>query len=233
MMQRSFITGANRGIGFGLVRHLLARGDRVFAGCRNPEQAYELNALQHEHGDQLSVVPLDVTDPAAVNSAAATLQGLTDGLDLLINNAGVGGGRQNLGGLQPDDLLATLRVNTVGPLLVSQALLPLLKKGRRPAIINITSRMGSVDDNCSGGSYAYRASKAALNMVNKSLAVDLAGAGIIAVVIHPGWVQTDMGGAHARISVDTSVQGMLAVIAGLSASDTGRFLAWDGEEIPW
>ncbi|MEE9162524.1 MAG: SDR family oxidoreductase [Candidatus Neomarinimicrobiota bacterium] len=232
-MRRVFITGSSRGIGLGLVRHSLARGDRVFASCRSPEQAFQLNELQQEHGDRLTVLPLDVTDPAAIQSAAATVGGLAEGLDILYNNAGVGGGENDLGHVDGEDLVQTFRVNSVGPLLVSQALLPLLRKGDRPVIAGITSRMGSIDDNGSGGYYAYRASKAALNMVTTSLAVDLSTAGIIAVVLHPGWVRTDMGGKHARISVDKSVKGMLKVVDGLGKGDSGRFLAWDGEEIPW
>ena len=232
-MKRIFVTGSNRGIGLGLVTQSLARGDRVFASCRNPGQAHKLNALQEEHAGLLTVLPLDVTDLATISRAADTITGLTDGLDTLFNNAGVGGGQSALGRVKEEDLVTTLRVNTVGPLLVTQALLPLLKKGHRPAIISITSRMGSIDDNGSGGYYAYRASKAALNMANKSLAVDLAGADIIAVVLHPGWVKTDMGGPMARLTVKKSVHGMLQVVDGLTSGDSGRFLAWDGEEIPW
>ncbi len=232
-MRRVFITGSSRGIGLGLVRHSLARGDRVFASCRSPEQAFKLNGLQQEHGDRLTVLPMDVTDPAAIRGAAATVGGLAEGLDILYNNAGVGGGENDLGQVDGEDLVNTFRVNSAGPLLVTQALLPLIRKGDRPVIVGITSRMGSIDDNGSGGYYAYRASKAALNMVTASLAVDLATAGIIAVVLHPGWVRTDMGGKLARISVDKSVKGMLKVVDGLDQDDSGRFLAWDGEEIPW
>lgn len=232
-MQRVFITGANRGIGLGLVRHCLQRGDRVFAGCRSPEQATEINRLQEEHGDRLTVLPLDVTDQAAIDNAVATVGGFVDGLDLLVNNAGVGGGEDRFGHIAEQDLIDTFRVNAVAPLLLAQALLPLLKKGRRPVIASITSRMGSIADNGSGGAYAYRASKAALNMLNKSMALDLTHQGIITVVLHPGWVRTDMGGRGAKLPVDESVAGLLEVVEGLTEIDSGRFFDWRGQEIPW
>ncbi len=232
-MQRVVITGANRGIGLELVRQYLSRGDRVFAGSRDPKQATELNSLQDKHGDRLTVLALDVTDQAATEKAAATVTGLVDGLDLLMNNAGVGGGEDPFGHITEQNLVDTFRVNAAAPLLMAQALLPLLKKGRRPTIASVTSRMGSIADNGSGGYYAYRASKAALNMLNRSMALDLAQQGIIAVVLHPGWVRTDMGGRGASLSVDESVAGLLEVIDGLSETDGGRFFDWRGKEIPW
>ncbi|MEE9466129.1 MAG: SDR family oxidoreductase [Candidatus Neomarinimicrobiota bacterium] len=232
-MQHVFITGANRGIGLGLVRHALDRGNRVFAGCRSPENAGDLNHLHEEHGDRLLVLPLDVTNRAAIEGAVATLQGFTAGLDVLFNNAGVGGDKAPLGRLEPQDLLDIFAINAVAPLMIAQACLPLLQKGGRPVIANITSRMGSIADNGSGGWYSYRASKAALNMINACLALDLSSRGIISVVLHPGWVQTDLGGAGATLPVDQSVSGLWAVVDGLKPGDSGRFLAWDGEEIPW
>ncbi len=232
-MKRVFITGANRGIGLGLVRQSLQRGDRVFAGCRSPENTAELNRLQEQHGDRLLVLPLDVTSESAIASAVDTVQGFTDGLDILFNNAGVGGDKSPLGRLEASDFIDTYSVNAVAPMMIAQACLPLLRRGRRPVIANITSRMGSIADNGSGGWYSYRASKAALNMLNASLALDLADQGIISVVLHPGWVRTDMGGTGATLSVEQSVAGLLSVVDGLTPDDSGRFLAWDGEEIPW
>lgn len=232
-MLRVFITGANRGIGLGLVRQCLQRGDRVFAGCRNPEQATELNRLRGQHGDQLTVLPLDVTDQSAIETAATTVKELVDGLDLLVNNAGVGGGEDPFGQLAEAGLIDTFRVNAAAPILLAQAMLPLLKKGQRPVIASVTSRMGSIADNGSGGYYAYRASKAALNMLHKSLAVDLDKQGIITVVLHPGWVRTDMGGQGGRLSIDESVAGLLKVVDGLTQTDSGRFFDWRGKEVPW
>lgn len=232
-MQRVFITGANRGIGLELVRQYLVRGAHVFAGCRHPERALELNSLQESPSGSLTVFPLDVTNSKAIAHAKDMIAGFSDSLDILYNNAGVGSESPPLGRLTEEELVSVFSVNTVAPLMVAQALLPLLQKGARPVIANITSRMGSIDDNSSGGEYAYRASKAALNMINKSLSVDLAGTGVIPVVIHPGWVKTDMGGKSAPLSVTESVNGILKVIDGLTTVDSGRFLAWDGEEIPW
>ncbi len=232
-MRNLFITGANRGIGLELTRRSLERGDRVFAACRSPENAAQLNHLQERHSDRLLVLPLDVTSGLAITSAVATVQGLSDHLDILFNNAGVAGDESPLGRVEASELLDTYATNAVAPLMIAQACLPLLRRGERPVIANVTSRMGSIADNSSGGYYGYRASKAALNMLNASLALDLAGQGIIAVVLHPGWVRTDMGGSGASLSVEESVVGLLKVVDGLQAADSGRFFAWDGEEIPW
>ena len=232
-MLRVFITGANRGIGLGLAGQCLQRGYRVFAGCRNPEQAAELHRLQDQHSDRLTVLPLDVTDQSAIENAATTVKEFVDGLDLLVNNAGVGGGEDPFGQLAEEGLIDTFRVNAVAPILLAQAMLPLLKKGQRPVIASVTSRMGSIADNGSGGYYAYRASKAALNMLHKSLAVDLAQQGIITVVLHPGWVRTDMGGQGGRLSVEESVAGLLQVVDGLTETDSGRFFDWRGKKVPW
>jgi NAD(P)-dependent dehydrogenase (short-subunit alcohol dehydrogenase family) len=232
-MRNLFITGANRGIGLELTRRSLERGDRVFAACRSPENAAQLNYLQERHSDRLLVLPLDVTSGLAITSAVATVQGLSDHLDILFNNAGVAGDESSLGRVEASELLDTYATNAVAPLMIAQACLPLLRRGKRPVIANITSRMGSIADNGSGGYYGYRASKAALNMLNASLALDLADQGIIAVVLHPGWVRTDMGGAGATLSVEQSVEGLLVVVDGLGPEDSGRFLSWEGEEIPW
>lgn len=232
-VQRILITGANRGIGFGLVTACLKRGDRVFAGCRNPEKATGLNTLQQQYGEQLTVLPLDVTRQAAIDSAVAVVGGFVDGLDILVNNAGVGGDDDILGRLSANRILAVMKVNSAAPVMMAQSCLPLLRRGQRPVIAHITSRMGSIADNGSGGYYSYRASKAALNMLNKSLSIDLAREEIIAVVLHPGWVQTDMGGQAAPLSVDKSAAGLLQVISGLSQADSGRFYDFSGRELHW
>ena len=174
-----------------------------------------------------------MTRAESIAAAAATVKGFESGLDLLINNAGVGGSQAALAGLDAATFMDTYRVNVVGPLLVSQAFAELLAQGVDALLISITSRMGSIADNGGGGWYDYRASKAALNMLNANLALELRGRKIAAVVLHPGWVQTDMGGAGATLSVDESVSGMLAVIDGLTLEDSGRFLDWNGQEIPW
>lgn len=227
----TFITAGNRGIGLEFVRQLLDRGDDVITTARPPDEADELQALADEHGDRLQVVALDVTDPQTVAAAAEAVGDRP--IDLLINNAG----RLSRGG-SPDDfdfdqIEADFKVNAMGTLRVIEALLPNVRKGESPKIVNVTSKMGSISDNESGGSYAYRMSKCALNMATRSLAVDLAGDGIVTVVIHPGWVQTRMGGANALISTEKSVSNMLDVIERAGPDDSGEFYEWSGEHVRW
>ena len=219
------VTGANRGIGLEFVRQLSARGDRVTACCRRPADATELLALGVEP------VALDVTDPASVAALRERLYGRA--IDLLLNNAGVGVRGRPLGRIDYAECLAFFDTNALGPLRLVEALLPALRAGRRRLVVNMTSKMGSIADNTSGDAYAYRASKAALNMITRSLAVDLADEGIACVVLHPGWVQTDMGGAGAPVSVQDSVAGLLAVIDSLAIEHSGRFFDYLGQEVPW
>ena len=239
--QRVLITGANRGIGLEFARQLAARGDRVFATTRDVNRAAELKRLASEYGDDVvTIVPLDVADENSIRAAADAVKAKTDALDLLINNAGIysakvtSGGEpgEKLGQMNFDDALLVLRTNAVSPLLVTQALLPLLKRGENPRVASITSGYGSVADN-TGFPYYYAASKAALNMFTRSLAADAAIKDIAAIVMSPGWVQTDMGGANAPMTVDKSVAGMLKVIDNLTPADTSRFLDWRGEEVNW
>lgn len=226
---RAVITGANRGIGLELARQLLARGDQVHAAVREPERAGDLRALGE--GERLRVHRLDLLEPASVAELAAALGGAP--VDLLVNNAGVyGGSRQHLPDIDFEDAVRTFRVNALGPLRVTLALLPNLKAARGK-VIHVTSGMGSIADNKSGAFYAYRMSKAALNMMSRSLAVDLRGAGVASAVINPGWVQTDMGGPSAPTPVDESVRGMLREIDGFALEDTGAFLDWKGRPYPW
>ena len=228
-MARVLITGANRGIGLALARHYAADGWHVHATCRDPDKAEALGALA---GDRLSVHRLDVTDAASVAACAAEIGDVA--IDLLINNAGVSGGTAT--GLADIDYARwahTIDVNTFGPTRVAQAFVEPLAASERRLLVNISSRLGSMAENTEGGSYVYRSSKAALNAVIRSLAIDLAPRGIVVVALHPGWVATDMGGAEAPIGPDESVAGMRRVIAGLGSADSGRFYAYDGREIPW
>jgi NAD(P)-dependent dehydrogenase (short-subunit alcohol dehydrogenase family) len=217
------VTGANRGLGLEWTRQLVARGEGVIATAR--ERSAELDRLGAR------VETLDVADASSVSRLAESLDGLA--LDVLVNNAGRGGAGATLDKLDWADVAATFEVNAIGPMRMTQALLPNLRAGSRKLVAHVTSRMGSIADNSSGGYYAYRASKAALNMMNKSLSIDLARGGFTCVVLHPGWVQTDMGGAGAPLTPRESVAGMLAVLDGLGPSDTGRFLDHDGQTIPW
>lgn len=228
-MKTVLITGANRGIGLKFVQQYAADGDQVIACCRNPSKAAELNGLAR-HG-QVQVLELDVCDGASIDQLREHLS--TTSIDILINNAGVYGKRLTLGQLDYGIWMQVLQTNTLGPIRVTEALLGPLTQGNASKLVYITSKMGSIADNGSGGAYIYRTSKAALNAAVKSISLDLASHGAIAVAIHPGWVQTDMGGANALIDTQTSVTNMRRVIEGLKTSDNGRFLNYDGKEIPW
>ncbi|MBE9608849.1 SDR family oxidoreductase [Chitinilyticum piscinae] len=227
-MQTVLITGAGRGLGLEFVRQYLADGWRVIAARRAPSQG--LDECQHRYPELLQQLVLDVSEPAQIDRLPALLD-TCGGIDLLINNAGIYGGiHQQLSDLDPAEFLHVMAVNALAPLRVTQAVLTHLHPGA--AIAHVTSLMGSMADNGSGGDYAYRASKAALNAVGKSMAVDLAERHPV-VLLHPGWVQTDMGGPAALIDASTSVSGMRAVIARLHHGDSGRFFRYDGTELPW
>jgi len=226
-MPTALITGCNRGIGLEFVRQYAADGWRVLATCRDPGGARELAAI---FGD-VKIHALDVTDADQVAALAKSLAG--EPVDLLINNAGVGGPDDEFGKTPANAWLEVLRVNAIAPLHVAEQFIGNLESGARKLIVNITSRMGSIADNNSGGSYIYRTSKAALNMVAKSMAQDLKARRMIVVVFHPGWVKTDMGGPHALIPPKTSVAGMRAKIAALTPADSGKFFNYDGQRLPW
>jgi NAD(P)-dependent dehydrogenase (short-subunit alcohol dehydrogenase family) len=228
---RYLVTGANRGIGLELTRQLLDRGDEVLATARRPEAAVALQDLNRAHGDRLTVLALDVGDP---DSVAALRRGVErDTIDVLVNNAGIGAETGRLGELDHEALRHVFEIDAVGPLRVIEAVLPALLRGVTRKIVNVTSKMGSIGDNGSGGAYGYRMAKVALNMATRSVARDLAGEGVIAFVVHPGWVKTDMGGPHALITTGQSVAAMLRVIDGAGPEESGRFWEWNGKEIPW
>jgi NAD(P)-dependent dehydrogenase (short-subunit alcohol dehydrogenase family) len=225
MKRTIVITGANRGIGLELARQARARGAQVIATARRPAEARELARRD------LRVEQLEVTDAASVARFARALG--KQPVDLLINNAGIGVAHSPLEQLDVESLIPFFQVNTLGPLRVTQALLPNLRAGREKKLVHMTSLMGSIADNTSGDAYAYRASKAALNIIAKSMSIDLAPEGFICVVAHPGWVRTDMGGADAPLSVEVSAAGLLRVIDGLGPEHNGKFLGHEGDELPW
>ncbi len=225
MTKTYVVTAANRGLGLEFARQLSARGDRVIATARDPESAAELAALD------VRVEPLDVGDGASIASFGAAIA--DQNIDVLINNAGVGVSSTPLEALELDQMRRFFEINTVGPLHVSRTLLPGLRRGADKKIINITSRMGSIGDNSSGGAYSYRASKAALNMVTRSMANDLQSDGFICIVLHPGWVQTRMGGGSAPVASEDSISGMLRVIDGASMEESGGFFDFTGAVVPW
>jgi NAD(P)-dependent dehydrogenase (short-subunit alcohol dehydrogenase family) len=230
---KALITGANRGIGLELTRQLVERGERVFATCRDPAAAASLHDLSHDYPSQVSIVQLDVSKQASIDASFETISELTDTLDLLINNAGIQLSDDHIGTLKTDEMVQTFFVNSIAPMLVCQRYLNLLQAGESPRIVNMSSRRGSLAWYEDGRLYAYSANKAALNMLTKRLAVETKAMGIITILIHPGWVMTDMGGPGAQITKEESVRGMLRVIDSLTMQDNGRFLGWDGKEVPW
>lgn len=223
------VTGASRGLGLEFTRQLLSRGARVFAACRRPDQAVELTKL----AGQLTVVQLDVTNVSTIESAYETIKRQTGSLDWLINNAGVSAGSDLLGNLKQNTMLDIFNVNAVGPMLIVQRFLDLLKAGQQPKIVNLTSGLGSISCRDQGGMYSYAASKAALNMLTHTLSHDVRPDGITAIVIDPGWVKTDMGGPDAWITPEESIQGMLKVIDSLTLEQSGQFFHYSGSPIPW
>ena len=231
-MPSVLITGANRGIGFEFARQYLADGCQVYATCRDPASATELSNLAGTHGHRLRILALEVTEPASIKAAAAELDGQL--IDLLLNNAGVGGARgQTIGNIDYEAWAKVLDVNTMGPLRVSEAFVEHVARSERKLIVTLTSGMGSIADNTSGGSIAYRSSKAAVNMVMRSLAIDLAPLSITCVVVNPGWVRTDMGGPNASLTPAESVMRLRRLIDTLGPTQSGKFFNHDGREYAW
>ena len=244
------ITGANRGIGLGFVKYFLAKEpnpELVFATCRSPrgsEATKELDDLAKAHQGRLHIVQMDVGDPPSVERAAADVAAVTgeSGLNLLINNAGIFPKMSTLDDVDPERLLQCFSINTVGPMATARALRPLLKRAAaqdtsgsmswsRSAIVNMSSELGTISKNTRGGSYGYRASKAALNQLTKTLSIDLRQEGILAISICPGWVQTDMGTQSAHLTVESSVASVVETLSKLSDSDSGGFVNRHGKTV--
>lgn len=231
-MPNVLITGANRGIGLEFTRQYAEAGWQVFA-CSRRIDAKELNQIAYQHSAKVNLHTLDVSDHQQIEKLAQQLAGTP--IDVLINNAGIypGGNKESFGTIDYDAWVKAFQVNTMAPLKMAEAFIDHVSKSGEKKIVNITSKMGSIDDNTSGGYYLYRSSKTALNMVVKSLSLDLAPRGITTIVMHPGWVQTDMGGSHAPTPPERSVAGMRKVIAGLNQKDSGKFYDFNGQEILW
>lgn len=225
MSKTYVVTAGNRGLGLEFARQLSIRGERVIATARAPQTAGKLKALG------VDVRELDVGDGDSVDRFAAGLEG--ESIDVLINNAGVGVNSCPFEDLDFAEMEDYFRVNAVGPLRVTRGLLPMMRRGADRKVVNLTSRMGSIGDNSGGAAYSYRASKAGLNMATKSLAVDLADDGFVCVVMHPGWVETDMGGSRAPVQPQESITGMIGVIDGLETDDNGGFFDFTGAVVPW
>ena len=228
-MKTVVITGANRGIGLGLTKAFLRQGWQTYAACRNPDGARDLWELENDYRDQLTLIQMNVTD---LEEIAAAAKSINQPVDLLINNAGIlPNGRHKFLDMDFSDMELAFRVNTLGPMQVTRALMPQLQRAVHPRVINVSSKVGSIDDNSGGGMYAYRTSKTALNMVNKCLSIEFPK--ITFAVVHPGWVQTDMGGSHAPTEIAESCEGLISVILGLKSENTGCFVDFRGQSIPW
>ena len=239
-MKNILITGANRGLGLELTRQYLERGDTVFAAARQPDSATDLHQLQSQYATQLHFVQLDVTDEASIEAARQTVTGLTSQLDVLVNNAGIfpGAGpedpaKQHLGGLTAANAITFLKVNAVGPLLVAQAFLELLKAANKARIVSLSSGQGSLTWKASSEPYHYSASKAALNMYMRALAAEVGIYGVISILVDPGWVQTGMGGSTAALPPAESARGIIRLAEQLHAEENGSFVTWQGQPVPW
>jgi len=232
-MKTVLITGANRGIGLEIVRQCAARGDRIFAGCRAPKKATELHELADDFPGQISIVPIEVTAADNISECVQQVEAQTTAIDILFNNAAINLGDEHLSAVSAEGLLQTLEVNAVGPILVAQKFVHLLKNGPNPKIVNISSESGSIGSMTRFRGYGYYGSKAAENMYTRALAWDPETEGIIVIALHPGWVRTDMGGAEAHLSPEQSVTGILVVTSELEPGDNGKFFTWEGDEYPW
>lgn len=230
-MATILITGSNRGIGLELVRSFAEKNWQVLACCRQPREAEELQVLK-EKNSRVQLYRLDVSETEQIEQLAADIADVP--IDILLNNAGVFGPRP--AALEVTDVagwLSTYRINTVAPLQMALAFNANLVQCPKPIIASISSAMGSISENTGGGDYAYRASKAALNMVNKGLSIDLAEQGITCVVLHPGWVHTRMGGPQAPLSPAESAAGLTEVLLNLTPDDNGKFFDYTGREHSW
>jgi NAD(P)-dependent dehydrogenase (short-subunit alcohol dehydrogenase family) len=228
---RCVVTGANRGLGLEFVRQLLARGDEVLAGCRDPAAATALAAL--DRNGRLQVAALDVADAASRAAFVAAVEARFDGLDLLVNNAGMLVPGERFGAVTQDTLARSFAVNAAGPFLLTQALAPRLAFGRRPRVANISSGMGSIARLEGFHAPSYSISKTALNMASALLAKALNPLGIGVLTLSPGWVRTGMGGESAPLTPERSVAGLLQVIDAAPHLPAGTFLDHDGTPLRW
>lgn len=231
-MATVLITGANRGLGLEFCRQYAEQGWHVIACCRNPDDAFDLNNLASRHPD-IQLETLDVSEFEQIDALSRKLAGLS--IDVLINNAGIytdnkGNG---FGQLDYQAWAKSLVINTEAPVKMAEAFLSQIKCSDKKLIVNISSLMGSIADNDSGGSIFYRSSKAALNAAMKSLAIGLKDQSVGVLIFHPGWVKTDMGGPNALINAEQSITGMCALIDNFSLDQSGSFVKYDGTPMPW
>ncbi len=229
MAHQVLITGANRGLGLEFTKQYAADGWNVLACCRHSQSAVQLQVLAQTKPN-IKIVSLDVADFAQIDALALQLKDVS--IDLLINNAGVYPS-SSFGNVDYNEWAQGFKINSMAPLKMAEAFVQQITRSQLKKIATITSKMGSIDDNTSGESYSYRSSKCAVNMVMKSLSIDLKPYGISTITLHPGWVQTDMGGPNGLINAQTSVTGLRKQIAELNLGNSGKFMAYDGKDINW
>ena len=225
-MKTAVITGASRGIGSEFVVRLLDNGWRVYAGFR--QNKHRLDLLENEN---LIICQLDVTDNDSIERFT---NGVEYHIDLLINNAGVPDGRwRNIKEIDDQWALDVININSIGPVRLVRSLYDKMSGENLSTVVMISSLMGSIDDCHSGRSYAYRASKAALNMFTVAMKKEALEDNISFLILHPGWVKTRMGGENAPVEMETSVDGMMELIGKHTLEDSGRFVQYDGVDLPW
>ncbi len=230
-MKKVLITGANRGLGFEHARRYVEQGVFVYATARVPDEADELNQFARKNAELIKVLAYDAVQADAPAKLKAELGDAA--LDLVFFNAGVNGTRQLFGDIDAAAALQLFQINAVAPLKLAEALVKNVTQSARKIYAFQSSLMGSIGDNGSSGSYAYRMSKCALNMVVKNIAIDLREQGVIAAALHPGWVKTRMGGEQAPLSLSESVQGQQQLLSSLSLAQSGGFFNYDGKSLPW
>ena len=224
-----FITGANRGLGLEFVKEFTENNYEVIATCRDLKSSRDLSSLA-KSSSSINLHQLDVSNTKSIRDLANQLQDKP--IDILINNAGIY--RSGIfNSVNKDSWIESFITNTIGPYEVIEHFLPNVLQGHEKKVISITSKMGSIDDNTSGGSYIYRSSKTALNSMMRSLTHDLKSHNIATMTLHPGWVRTDMGGPGGGIDVTESVSGMIQRIKDLSLQNTGQYIDYAGKLIKW
>ena len=231
-MKTILITGANRGLGLEFSKQYAANGWQVLACCREPENAPALTQLANEFSN-LSILPLDVENLSQIDQLAKQLNGTA--IDVLLNNAGIYGDTagHGFGNLDYEQWSKNMTVNVFAPVKITEVFLPHLQRGTLKTVVAMSSLMGSLADNGSGGSILYRSSKAALNAAMKSVAIDNRAKEVAVLILHPGWVKTDMGGSNAPMEITESVSKMRDTIAGFTLAQSGEFLRYDGTKLPW
>lgn len=231
-MPTLFITGANRGLGLELCKEYIKLGWQVHATCRDPSSALELKAIQSAHKNLLTIHTLNVSNDLQIAELKKELENIP--FDILFNNAGVYAAKSGeFGQTDRDTWLDSFNINVISPLKIMEAFIDNVLASDRKIMANMSSKMGSISDNTSGGSYAYRSTKTALNTVVVSASQDLKDKGITVLALHPGWVRTDMGGPNGELSVAESAAGLLKNINNATIEDTGKFFDIDGSLIAW